>query len=163
MHSTSLWKPPLDPKTKVHKITITDTLSLGSYVQLLSNIPLKSINWAHFCLVLLRWGKGSNDSFHQQFSNRGQFYEYAPIFWHWNILLIFTTKSFLIHCLYSFVMWNSFWFCCFVQYVILTLLFMFIIWCVSVAFNKHCIHTYCWFATLNDIWWIEFGAFLLDI
>jgi len=116
MHSTSLWKPPLDPKTKVHKITITDTLSLGSYVQLLSNIPLKSINWAHFCLVLLRWGKGSDDPFHQQFSNRGQFYEYAPIFWYWNILLIFITKSFLIRCLYSFVKWNSFWLLCTVRH-----------------------------------------------
>ena len=45
-------------------------------------------------------------------------------------------KSFLIRCLYSFVKWNSFWFCCFVLYVILTLIFMFIIWCESVASNK---------------------------
>ena len=36
-------------------------------------------------------------------------------------------KSFLVRCLYSFVKYNCFWFCCFVLYVILTLLFVFIV------------------------------------
>ena len=35
-------------------------------------------------------------------------------------------KSFLIHCLYSFVRWNSFWLWCFVLCVILT---AFYVWC----------------------------------
>jgi len=34
-------------------------------------------------------------------------------------------KSFLFRCLYSFVKWNSFWFCCFVLYVILFLCLLF--------------------------------------
>jgi len=58
-------------------------------------------------------------------------------------------KSRLIRCLYSFVEWNSFWFCCFVLYVNLTLLFMFIIGCVSVASNKYYIHTYIYTAALD--------------
>ena len=51
-------------------------------------------------------------------------------------------KSSLIRSLYSFVEWNSFfWFCCFVLYVILTLLFVFVVWCAFVASSKYYIHT----------------------
>jgi len=51
-------------------------------------------------------------------------------------------KSVLIRSLYSFVKWNSFfWFCCFVLYVILTLLLC-LFWCAFVACNKYYIHTY---------------------
>ena len=48
-------------------------------------------------------------------------------------------KSFLIRCVYTFVKWNSFWFCCFVLYVLLTLLFMFIIWneLSKLSFTSH--------------------------
>jgi len=51
-------------------------------------------------------------------------------------------KSFLIRSLYSFVKWNFFWFCCFVLYVILTLHFVFVVWCAFVTSNKYYIHTY---------------------
>ena len=52
-------------------------------------------------------------------------------------------KSSLIHSLYSFVKWNSFfWFCCSILYVILTSLFVFVVWCAFIASNKYYIHTY---------------------
>jgi len=68
-------------------------------------------------------------------------------------------KSFLIRCLYSFVKWNSFWFCCFVLYVILTLIFMFIIWCESVASNKityihNCSRAQCVSVTSSTQYWL---------
>jgi len=51
-------------------------------------------------------------------------------------------KFFFLSVVYIAVKWNTFWFFCFVLYVIVTFLFMFIIWCESVASSKYYIHTY---------------------
>jgi len=65
-----------------------------------------------------------------------------------NILLIFIRNLFL-SVLYMalsseivFIVLYFFWFCCFVLYVILTLLFMFFVQCAFVGSNKYYIHTY---------------------
>ena len=72
-----------------------------------------------------------------QFENSRTFISAARIF-HTDL----HKKSFLIRSLYSFVKWNSFfWFCCFVLCVILTLLFVFVVWCAFVASSKYYIHT----------------------
>jgi len=68
--------------------------------------------------------------------------------WHSHQLLEYSADLIFIRNLFLSVVYTAlsseivFWFCCFVLYVILTLLFTFIIWCASVASNKYCIHTY---------------------
>ena len=62
------------------------------------------------------------------------------------ILLIFIRNLFssvlYIALSSEIVLYSFFWFCCFVLYVILTLLFVFVVWCEFVASNKYYIHTY---------------------